>query len=411
VPIAGRRVAFPEQPYMIAAARTSDITGGTNMPNHPTPDWDPRDAAVLRDQRSAYDAMRERCPVAYSDFLDWSLFRHQDIQGVLTDPTTYSSASTHRAIPNGMDPPDHTRYRRILESDFQPEQLSMLAPHCRRIAVDLAQALRTRDDAEFISEFAQPLALKTHCAFLGWPLADWEYLRGWTHGNQAAAFSQDRAAGAALAREFAEYITNGLRTRRAAGTAARDDLTTRLMRVTVAGGPLSDEDIVSILRNWTAGQGTVAAALGILVFHLAEYPDVQQRLRGEPALLPSAIDEILRTDGPLVANRRTATRDVEIGGRQIGAGAKLTLNWIAANRDARTFDHPDAVRFDRDAGDNLVFGAGIHYCLGAPLARLEMQVALEELLARTTTIRLGTPAPRRDTYPSNGFQTLPVRLR
>jgi cytochrome P450 len=180
------------------------------MINHPTPDWDPRDTAVLRDQRRAYDEMREHCPVAYSDFLDWSLFRHQDIIGVLADPQTYSSAAKHRAIPNGMDPPDHTRYRRILEPYFQPEQLSRIEPHCRRIAVDLAQALLTRDEAEFISEFAQPLALKTHCAFLGWPLEDWEYLRGWTHGNQEAALSQDRAAGAALAREFAEYVAKAL---------------------------------------------------------------------------------------------------------------------------------------------------------------------------------------------------------
>jgi cytochrome P450 len=381
------------------------------MINHPTTDWDPRDTAVLRDQRRAYDEMREHCPVAYSDFLDWSLFRHQDIIGVLADPQTYSSAAKHRAIPNGMDPPDHTRYRRILEPYFQPEQLSRIEPHCRRIAVDLAQALLTRDEAEFISEFAQPLALKTHCAFLGWPLEDWEYLRGWTHGNQEAALSQDRAAGAALAREFAEYVAKALRIRREAGVNANDDLTTSLMRVTVEGMPLSDADIVSILRNWTAGQGTVAAALAILVFHLAEHTDVQHRLRGEPGLLPVAIDEIPRADGPLVANRRTTTSAVEIGGRQIGAGEKLTLNWIAANRDGRAFDDPDAVRFDRDAGDNLLFGAGIHYCLGAPLARLEMQVALEELLARTITIGLGTTAPpRRDTYPSNGFQALPVRL-
>jgi cytochrome P450 len=382
------------------------------MINHPTPDWDPRGASALSDQRSAYDEMRERCPVAYSDFLDWSLFRHQDIIGVLADPQTYSSAAKHRAIPNGMDPPDHTRYRRVLEPYFQTERMSIIEPHCRRIAADLAQPLLTRDEAEFISEFAQPLSLKTHCAFLGWPLDNWEYLRGWTHGNQEAAFSQDREAGAALAREFAEYVTNALRLRREAGVNANDDITTSLMRVTVESVPLSDEDIVSILRNWTAGQGTVAAALGILALHLAERADVQQRLRGEPGLLPVAIDEILRADGPLVANRRTTTSDVQIGGRPIGAGEKLTLNWIAANRDGRTFDDPDVVRFDRDVGDNLLFGAGIHYCLGAPLARLEMRVALEELLARTTTLRLGgAESPRRDTYPSTGFQAMPVRLR
>ncbi len=409
------------------------------MSNHPTPDWDPREASVLADQRRAYDELRERCPVAYSDFLDWSLFRHKDIVGVLADPETYSSASKHRAVPNGMDPPEHTLYRRALEPYFQPEQMMALESQCRRTAADLVQALLVRDEDEvdFITEFAQPFPFKTLCTFLGLPSETWENLRGWTHGNQEVAFSQDRKAGAALASQFTGYVTEALRVRREAGAETSDDIISSLMATTVEGVALSDEDIVSLLRNWTAGQGTVAAALGILVFHLAEHADMQQNLRREPTLLPAAIYEILRADGPLIANRRTTTRDVEIEDRKIGAGEKLSLNWIAANRDGRAFNDPntiiferdlasrriwlrypaefdsaDAPRFERDLGDNLLFGAGIHYCLGAPLACLEMQVAMEELLARTTTIELGVSEPlRRDVYPSNGFRTMPVRLR
>ena len=113
--------------------------------------------------------------------------------------------------------------------------------------------------------------------------------------------------------------------RREVGVVASDDLTTSLIGSMVAGAPLSDADIVSLLRNWTAGQGTVVAALGILVYHLAAHADVQQQLRREPMLLPAAIEEMLRADGPLVANRRTTTRDVAIGGRKIGAGEKLSL--------------------------------------------------------------------------------------
>ncbi|PZR94779.1 MAG: cytochrome P450 [Candidatus Chloroheliales bacterium] len=382
------------------------------MNYHPNPDWGPRDISVLGDQRRAYDEMRERCPVAYSDFLDWSLFRHQDIISVLADAETYSSASKHLAVPNGMDPPEHTQYRSVLEPYFRPEQMMAIEPQCRRIAVDLLQAFLARDEVEFISEFAQPFLFKTLCTFLGLSSETWENLRGWTHGNQEAAFSQDREAGAALAREFAGYVTEALRVRREAGVDANNDLISSLMVTTAEGAALSDEEIVSLLRNWTAGQGTVAAALGILVYYLAEHADVQQQLRREPTLLPAAIDEILRADGPLIANRRTTTHDVEIGGRKIGAGEKLSLNWIAANRDGRAFDDPDAVRFERDPGGNLLFGAGIHYCLGAPLARLEMRIAMEELLTRTTTIEPGATEPlRRDVYPSNGFQALPVRQR
>lgn len=382
------------------------------MSNRPSPDWNPRNVSVLRDQQRAYDEMRERCPVAYNDSLGWSLFDHQDIASVLADPETYSSASPHRAVPAGMDPPEHTRYRRVLELYFRPDQMRAFAPRCRRIAVDLLPSLIGRDEVEGIAAFAQPFAFKTLCAFLGWPAESWENLRGWAHGNQAVAFSRDKEAGAALAREFTGYVTEALRVRREAGVDASDDLITHLMKTAVEGTALSDDDIVSLLRNITAGHGTVAAALGILMYYLAEHTDRQQQLRHEPALLPAAIDEILRADGPLVANRRTTTRAVEIGGRKIAVGEKLSLNWIAGNRDGRVFDAPDAVRFDRDPENNLLFGAGIHYCLGAPLARLEMRVAMEELLTRTTMIELGaTETRQRDISPSNGFRVMPVRLR
>lgn len=399
------------------------------MSDKPIPDWHPQDPSVLHDQRRAYDEMRERCPVAHSDFLDWSIFRHEDIVSVLSDPETYSSASKRRAVPNGMDRPEHTVYRRALEPYFDREQMAAFEPRCRRIAADIVQALLARDEVEFVSEFAEPFSLETLCAFLGWPRATWEQLSGWTHGNQQAALSRDREAGKALALAFVGYVKEALQVRRETGVETFDDITgslmmteditARLMMTEVAGEPLSDDDIVSVLRNWTAGHGTVAAALGILVLYLAEQQDVQQQLRGEPALLPAAIDEILRADGPLVANRRTTTREVEIGGRTIGAGEKLSLIWIAANRDGRVFDDPDAVRFHHDhkanirdrGGDNLVFGAGIHDCLGAPLARLEMRVAMEELLNRTSRIELaGTQPPSRGVYPSNGLEALKIRL-
>ncbi len=375
-------------------------------------DWDPRDPSVLDDQRRAYDDMRERCPVAHSEFLDWSLFRHEDVAGVLADPTAYSNASKHPAIPNGMDPPEHTRYRRVLEPYFAPDRMAAFEPRCRDIATDLLRPLLGRDDVEFVANFAEPFPLQTLCAFLGWSPDSWERLGGWNHDNQEAALSRDRPAGKALALAFTGYVKDELRAHRAAGPDASAAVTSSLMEIEAEGEPLSEDDVVSVLRNWTAGQGTVAAALGILVHHLAEHPDVQRQLRDEPGQLPAAIEEILRTDGPLVANRRTTTRDVEIGGRKIGSGDTLSLMWIAANRDERSFDAPHEARLDRDQGANLLFGAGIHDCMGAPLARLELRIALEELLVRTVRIDLAaTEPPSRDTYPSNGFRSMSVRLR
>ena len=381
------------------------------MSERPNSDWDPRDPTILDDQRLAYDEMRERCPVAYSAFLNWSLFQHNDITNVLADPTTFSSASKHLAVPNGMDPPEHTRYRAALEPFFTPERMQEFEPECRKIAAALNHALPLNREFEFIRAFAHPFALQSQCAFFGWPRESWERLHGWTHGNQDAAFSRDRAAGALLAQEFASYVEEALRIRRDAGAKASDDVTAQLMATTVDGKPLTDEEIVSVMRNWTAGQGTVSAGMEILVLHLAQDSELQAALRSTPALLPNAIDEILRSDGPLVANRRTATREVEIGGRTIGAGDHLTLMWIAANRDPGVFTNPDEISLDRDGSANYLFGSGIHDCLGAPQARLEMRIALEELLAETSTIELGSAETRkRAVYPSNGFQSLPVRL-
>lgn len=374
-------------------------------------DWDPRGDAVLHDQRAAYDEMRETCPVAFSDFLGWSLFHHADICAVLEDPATFSNASPHPAIPNGMDPPRHTHFRGALAPFFDASQLDAFEPRCRAIAAQLAELALGLDELEFIGEFAEPFALGAQCEFLGWPDVIWVHLQGWTHGNQEVALSRDRVAGKEVAAELRRYVTAAVRARRLAREQP-DDLMSRLMRLEIEGTPQSDEDLANILRNWIAGHGTVAAALGILIFHLGSDQSLQQQLRDTPELIPAAIDEILRVDGPLVANRRTTTRPVELGGRSIGPGEKITTMWIAANRDSQVFSEPESVQLQRDQRHNLLFGAGIHDCIGAGLARLELRVALEELLARTSAIDIVTlAAAKRSVYPSNGFATLTVKLR
>jgi cytochrome P450 len=377
-------------------------------------DWDPRSDAVLRDQRAAYDEMRERCPVAYSDFLGWSLFRHEDIIRVLNDPDTFSNAvSRHLSVPNGMDPPEHTKYRRIIESYFRPERMEAFEPQCRKIAANLVQSQLVRDEIELISEFAHWFSVRVQCSSLGWPAEMHEPLSLWTQKNHKATLAEDRAAMARIASEFEGYVVGLLQVRRAAGAQASDDITTSLLRQQAGGRPLRDEEIVSILRNWTVGEvGTISASVGILAHYISEHADLQQRLRAQPSLLPAAIEEILRFHGPLVANRRITTRPVEIGGRKIGAGERISLIWISANRDGRVFEDPEAFRLDRDLAANLLYGAGIHVCPGAPLARMEMRVAMEELLARTTRIDPipGRP-PTNAVYPASGFATLPLRIR
>lgn len=370
-------------------------------------DWDPRDPSVLADQRAAYDDMRERCPVAHSEFMGWSLFRHADVVAVLEDPATYSSASRHLAIPAGIDPPAHGRFREALSPHFGDGRMAALEPRTRQIAVELLEPMLAAGEAELMETFATPFTLRSLCAMLGWPQEQWECLGGWTHGNQQAAFSRDPAAGRALARLLSEHVRDNLEQHRQAGR--NDDVTDALLATSVDGTQLDDEQIVSVLRNWVAGEGTVAGGISLLVLYLAEHPELQHSLRHDPSLIPAAIEEILRVDDPLVANRRTTTREVEIGGRTIPEGSSVSLMWIAANRDPRAFETADDVRLDRGTEDNLVWGHGIHVCLGAPLARLQMRIALEELLSRTTTFSVGGEV-RRSVYPSDGLALFTLRL-
>jgi cytochrome P450 len=241
----------------------------------------------------------------------------------------------------------------------------------------------------------------------------YEPLIHWTTKNHEATLAQDREAMAEVAREFEDFIDAQLETRRRAGAGPDADVTASLMHEKIEGRPLSREEITSILRNWTAGEvGTIAAAVGILAHFVAEHAELQGQLRAQPSLLPAAIDEILRIHGPLVANRRSTTRPVEIGGRKIDAGERLSLIWISANRDGRVFKDPDAFRLDRDPSKNLLYGAGIHVCPGAPLARMELRVVMEELLERTARIEaVPGKSPTNAVYPASGFSNLPLIVR
>lgn len=382
------------------------------MTDSPHADWDPRSEPVLADQIAAYDTMRNRCPVAYSDYLQWSVFRHADVLRVLQDHETFSSAVSSRpSVPNGMDPPEHTAYRRIIEPYFGSQFVEAFEPVCRAIATELVAEL-PEEAVELMTAFAQPFALRMQSAYLGWPERLHEPLRQWIRKNHEATLSGDRTATAAVALEFDGYIRELLAERREAGSGAPSDVTTRLLREEVHGRPLNDEEIVSILRNWTVGElGTMAASVGILAHYLARRPVLQQQLRKQPDLLPAAIDEILRIQAPLIANRRITTRPVELGGQKLDAGARITIIWASANRDEAVFGDPDEFRLDRDPALNLLYGAGIHVCPGAPLARLELRVVMEELLAGSERIELAPDAePVNAVYPGSGYSSLPLRV-
>ena len=222
--------------------------------------------------------------MAYSEFFGWSVFQQHDVVRVLNDPATFSNAvSTHLSAPNGMDPPEHAAYRRTIEPYFQPEKMTAFEPQCRQIAASLAQ---------------------------------------------------ERPALAALWAEFPAMCKPCCK----AGTPAQNDIVASLLEEQVNGRKLRDDEIVSLLRNWTVGElSTIAASVGILAHYLAEHPPVQQLLRNDPTLIGAANDEILRIHAPLIANRRVARAPVELGGRTLAAGDRIAVVWASANRDEAVF--------------------------------------------------------------------------
>lgn len=375
-------------------------------------DWDPISAEVLSDQISAYDAMRQRCPVAHSEPLGWSVFRHEDVKRVLMDPETFSNVvSERRSVPNGMDPPEHAAYRRAIEPFFSEETLQRFEPEARRLARELLAPVAVGFEFDLMQSFAVPFAVQCQCAFLGWSDELAAPVQRWTRDNREAILARDRAALAQMASEFGAFVDRLLDERRRTDSAPPDDLTTALVQTRVNGQPLSNEELTSIFRNWTVGEvGSVAASVGIVAGHVARSPELERSLRADPSLIPAAIEEMLRVEGPLVVNRRRVTRDVSLGEHQLAAGDRVTVMWVSANRDPDVFEDPGAIRPTRDQTENLVWGAGIHYCPGAPLARLELRVALETLLASSRNLSLGRAAPTRLPYPENGWASLPFVL-
>lgn len=388
--------------------------------SNPKPDWDARAPAVQQDQRAAYDRMRHTCPVAYDDYLGYTLFRHEDIAYALAHPEQFSNrvSTRHIAVPSGMDAPEHTAFRAINDKYYTPERMAAFAPACRAVIRTLIAETPRGEVVDIMDGFAQRYAMRIQNAFLGWPEALEAPLTAWIEKNRRATLARDPTAIAQVVLEFDGYIHDLLQERRDAGDAAPNDITTELLYDEVAlpegRRRMTEEELVSLLRNWTVGElSTVSASAGIVLHFLAAHPAEQQRLRENPAAIPAAVEEIMRLEDPLVSNRRITACPVHIGGRDLPAGSRVTLNWLSANRDEAAFPDAHEYRPERDQSANLVYGAGIHACPGAPLARLELRLLVEEVLAATASIRFagdGTAVSENAVYPVAGYSSVRVVL-
>lgn len=372
---------------------------------------------VRTDPRAALDAARGRCPVAH-DGDSWVALTHAEVVAAATNAHVFSSKHpTRRAIPNSLDGDEHAAYRAIVDQFLTPEKVAREEPRSRRVAREVIAALPRTRTVRAIADIGTLFAVRAQCEWLGWPRELEPELVAWMAQNHAATRSGDREWTAQVARQFDEMIRSLLDARRGPEGVVGDDVTSEVMRSTVDGKPLTDEEVVSLLRNWTAGDlGSLAASTGVIAYLLATRPEVQREFRerveaGDAAWLEAAVNELLRIDDPFLSNRRVATQNTELGGESLAAGDRLTLSWTSANRDSAVFADPDAFDPVTNAPTNLVFGIGPHVCPARGLSLMELRVVVEELLGATAWIELASGhTPVRESVPMGGWAEVQITL-
>lgn len=361
----------------------------------------------------------------------WAVRGHADVLHVATTPEVYSSAARrHLHVPNGMDGAEHRRFRDIVDRHLDDTRILPLTPMITQVCdAAAADVLAAMTPVEIVQDFGRQVAVQVQCRWLGWPESLEGELLDWIDANFAATRSGVPARNAEVAQWFDRIVTGIVadrRGRQAAGETLPEDPTTALIHDRVAdedapGGsrPLTDPELVSMLRNWTAGDlGSIAACIGVVVHYVAQHPQEQARLRELAAdeheyaeELDAAVDEMLRLEDPFPFNKRVTTQAADLAGYRVPEGTPVAVNWTAANRDERVFPKPDAYRPAAHRRDNIVYGAGPHICPGRVLSTLQIRGALAALLRATTSIELDPErSPQPYPFPSRGYDTVPVIL-
>jgi len=385
---------------------------------------------VVADPHPAFACLREEDPVHWSErHRAWVLTRYDDVAALFRDLRMSSDRASPLArrredavggddpvvsvLSRWMvfrDPPDHTRMRRALRSAFTPSAIETLRPAIERTVDELLDGLP--EEFDFLAEFAVPLPAIVIAELLGVPREDHDRFRTWSQGLATLVFAsglpdrhrRGREAMTALATYLGEQLTH----RR--GQPA-DDLLGALAVLQAAGELTTEEATANAVLLLFAGHETTTGLLANGLAALLAHPEQLERLRADQSLMPSAVEELLRFEGPSKLMPRWAIQDVELRGRRIASGDLVYLVQSAANRDPSRFAEPDSLDIARDPNPHLGFGYGVHYCLGAPLARLETAIALSRLLDRGAPIKLAGDPPRwRPNLLGRAVESLEVRL-
>ncbi len=369
-------------------------------------DFDIHDDGLAPKVYERYADLRRTCPVAWSNSHGghWVVARYADIHEVNRCPEIFSNnpvgippnlGQEQPLIPLEIDPPDHTSYRQILTPLFSPARMNALEPKIRSLVTDLIDGFADRGECEFIEEFARPLPSQVFLGLMGWPLEDAPQLLKWTYdiiegkpgGTDEESNEVRTAAGMEVYTYFAELLDNAYEN-------PGDDIISQLTRARFNGerelSPFEVLNIVFIVM--IGGLHTVTGTLGNSFIYLAEHPEQRDRLVANPALIPQAVEELLRWES-IVAPARRVTTPVTINGVQMEPGDRVLLPLGSAGRDPEEFPDAEEVILDRTPNRHLAFGSGPHRCLGSSLARVELKVAFEEFHRRLPDYELVADDP------------------
>jgi len=355
----------------------------------------------------------------------WAVTKYADVVMISKEPKTFSSSrgatniwdlsKEHLSIVQNfivnMDPPQHNKFRRLVSGGFTPRMIARLEPFIREAALRSIDRVAHMKECNFVREVAAELPLIVIADLLGVPQEDRHKVFDWSNrliGFDDPEFQTSFEDGVIAASELWAYANSLAEIRK---RTPGDDLVGVLLTAEVDGERLTEMEFDQFfLMLAVAGNETTRNAISGGLLALMEHPEQRRKLLANPALLPSAIEEMFRWVTPVNHFRRTATRDVELRGKQIREGDKVVMFYPSANHDEDAFSNPDAFDVTRQPNDHLSFGVGQHFCLGASLARLELKVLFEELLKRLPNIELAGNVRRLRSNFINGYKEIPIRL-
>jgi cytochrome P450 len=386
-------------------------------------DYNPFAAEVKENPYPYYARLRAEAPAYQVEpFGFWVISRYEDVVHVLRSPQLFSSSAMGTGMlmggyegPQvstviGSDPPEHTRLRGVVNRAFTPQRIAGFEPRISEITDELLGAVQDRGEFDLVEDFAIPLPVTVIAELLGVEPSRRRDFKRWSNaivGAMGARTETERERRHQDMGDFREYFAEAIEARR---TEPTDDLIGTLVRAEEGDQRLTPEEVLAFsVILLIAGNETTTNLIGNAVLALLEHPDQLAKVLADPSRIPDLVEEALRYDAPVQGLFRRASQDVELAGATIPAGAIVMPLYASANRDERRFPDPDRFDVTRDAQGHLAFGYGIHFCLGAPLARLEARVALEALLSRFQNLaRTNERVERVDSFFLRGPKSLPL---